>query len=262
MSVAEVDYTSVDSLVKALRGLDAVVSAVNNKAIGSQKVAIDASIQAGVRRYIPADWGALTTDPEAQKLPVHALSVDIQNYLKEKAQSGQLEYTIFATGPFLDLLISFPFAFDYANQKAELYDDGKHPFSTTTTANIGQAVAGALKNPESTKNRVIRIHDIVVTQAKLVALAKKYSPPGAKWTETSLDGDAELQKILDSIKTEGLDAPKAMALTKAALLSGKYAAEYKPVDNELVGLGFMTEEDLDALFAEKYKSNGASEVQE
>lgn len=251
----EVDYSSVDSLAKAFHGQDVVISTVDAEAVSAQKIVIDACIQAGVRRYIPSDWGALSTDLKAQELPPHAPWVEIQKYLKAKAQSRQLEYTIFATGPFLDWIILSSFAFDYANRIAKLYDDGNHPFSTTSVASIGRAVAGALKNAEATKNRVVHIHDIVVTQAKLVALAKKYSPQAAKWTESSVDSQAELQKLLGSLEKDGMDVPKLIATITVAIQCGKYEAEYKIVDNELVGLGFMTEEDLDALFAEKIKRN-------
>ncbi|KAH1551310.1 hypothetical protein LV164_001336 [Aspergillus fumigatus] len=71
VAVVEVDYTSIDSLEHALP--------------------IDASIQAGVKRFIPADFGALTTAPEAQGLPVRARPVEIQNYLKGKARLGEVE---------------------------------------------------------------------------------------------------------------------------------------------------------------------------
>jgi hypothetical protein len=246
VEVAQVDYSSVDSLVRALRGQDAVVSTVGAEAISGQKLVIDASIQAGVKRYIPSDWGALTTDPEAQALPVHAPVVEIQKYLAEKARSGDLEYTIFSTGPFLDFVISVPFAVDFANRIVELYDNGEHPFSTTSVASIGKAVVGALRNAEATKNRVLFVHDIVLTQAKLLALGKKHTALGEKWTENAVDSQAELQKVMDSIAKDGLDMPKSVALLKAALLSGKYAAEYKSVDNELLGLGLLTEEELEA----------------
>ena len=252
VEVVEVDYLSTDSLVRALRNQDAVVNTVTTEAVHGQKLVIDASIQAGVKRYIPSDWGALSTDPTVKELPVYAPMSDIQDYVAEKARLGQLEFTIFSTGAFLETVISMPFAFDFANRTAEVYDNGKHPFSTTSLASIGRAVAGGLRNAEATKNRVVYIHDLVVTQAQLVALAKKYSPPGEKWTETAVDSEAEFQKILSVIHSRGADFQTFVALLKAALFSGKFAAKYKHVDNELLGLGYFTEEDLDAKFAAKF----------
>ncbi|KIW11464.1 hypothetical protein PV08_10764 [Exophiala spinifera] len=251
VKVDRVDYSSVESLATALRGQDAVVSTVGPGALSSQKLTIEACILAGVKRYIPSDYGAITTDPKAQTLPINRSTVEIQQYLAEKARSGDLEYTVLATGPFLDLLISWPFAVDFQNRSVELFDGGVHPFSTTRLATIGKAIAGVLRNTEATKNRVVYVHDIVLTQAKILALAKKYSAPGEKWTETVVDSQTELDKALDGIAKGGLDQRKSMALIKAALFSGKYATEYKSVDNELLGLGFLSEEELDAMFAAK-----------
>lgn len=39
-----------------------------------------------------------------------------------------------------------------------------------------------------------------------------------------------------------------LGLLKAAVFSGKYPSEYKTVDNELLGLGIMGEEELEAMF--------------
>lgn len=249
--VAEVDYASLDSLVNALKGKSTVVSTLNGDAILGQKLIIDAAIQAGVQRFIPADFGSLTTHPEAQKLPVHYPLVQIQKYLTEKAEKGEIEYTIFSTGPFLDLILSFPFAFDYANKKAELISNGQHPFSTTTTVTIGKAVARALKDPQATKNRNIFIHDIVTTQAKLVALAKTHSPPGVQWTETNVDARVELKKLLDDVAKVRINHYTAVGLLRAAIFSGQYPSEYKTVDNEHFQLGFWVEDDLDKLVASK-----------
>lgn len=249
VKLIQVDYSSIDSLVAGLRGQDAVVSTVGAPALGGQKVVIDSCIKAGVKRYIPCDWGAITTDPAAESLPINAISVDIQRYLKQKAQSGELEYTVFAVGPFLDYLISVPFAVDFQNHTVDLYDNGVHPFSTTSVSSIGKAVAGALKNASATRNRVVHIHDIVLTQGKILALAKKYSAPGVKWTENAVDASKEFNKTLEDIERKGLDFQKSIVLLKAALFSGKFAAEYKVVDNDLVGLPTLSNSEFEKIFA-------------
>jgi hypothetical protein len=204
-----------------------------------------------VKRFIPADFGSLSTDPSAKDLPVHLLTAQIRQYLAEKAESGQIEWTVFSNGFFLELIFSFPFVFDYPNRKVELIDNGENPFSVTTVASIGKAVANALKDPEGTKNRIIYIHDLTVTQAQLLRLVKKHSPPEPAWTETKLDSAEELQKGLEGFAREGFNIEIAAGLLRAALLSGKYASAYKNVENERFGLGLWTEKELDAYVASK-----------
>lgn len=246
VSVAEVDYHSNDSLVRALQGQDAVVSTVNLEAVLDQKQVIDAAIVAGVKRFIPADFGALSTDPKAQSLPVDHALVQIQQYLADKARSTNLEYTVFATGPFLDLLFAVPFVLDFPNRSIQLYGDGTAPFSTTTVASIGRAIVRSLKTPGATKNRVVYIHDLVLSQAKSLEVAKKLTP-GKTWTETTVDAQVDLQKHLDDLDTGKWTMEKTIGVRKATICGGGYKARYENVDNELLGLGFMSDEEFEEM---------------
>lgn len=251
--VAEVDYSSLSSLTEAMKGKDVVICTITSSAIPEQKVIIDAAIQAGVKRFIPADFGALSTDPGAKDLPIHVSVTQIRQYLSEKAEDGQIDYTVFSNGLFLELIFSFPFVFDYANRKVELIDNGENPFSVTTVASIGKVVANALKNPEGTKNRIIFIHDMTVTQAQLVRLVKKHSSPEPAWTETKLDSAVELQKSLEGFARDGFNMEHAAGLLRSALLGGKYASAYRNVENERFGLELWTEKELDAFVASKIR---------
>ncbi|KAI8219130.1 hypothetical protein K4K55_012339 [Colletotrichum sp. SAR 10_96] len=253
---ATVDYSSVDDLAAALRGQDAVVSTVSKGGLLTQNTVIDASIKAGVKRYIPSDWGTFTTDPKAQRelVPVLGPMLDVQRYLAEKARTGEIEHTIFSVGAFLDFLTTVPVAFDYASKTVELWDGGRHRLSTTSVSSIGKAVAGALKNPGATKNRNIKVHELVVTQRQLYELAKKYSPPGTEWKEIELEGEAAFAEALNGVKEDPYNEGKIMGAIKAGVLSGRYESAYEQGDNELVGVPFLTEADLEARFAAVYKS--------
>ncbi|KAL2847742.1 hypothetical protein BJY01DRAFT_234143 [Aspergillus pseudoustus] len=246
VAIKEVDYSSIESLKAALEGHDVVVSTLNPGGIPLQKTAIDASIAVGVRRFIPADFGSITTDPEAQNLPVLGHVVAIQKYLAEKANAGDIEWTIFAVGGFLELLFTKPVAVDFEKRTATLFDGGDHPVSVSSTATVGKAIAGALKKPEETKNRVVHVHDIILTQRKVLELAKKLDP-GRTWTETALDGSAELESHLQRLRSEGMSPAIFAGIFRAALFSGKYGTAYHNVDNDLLGLGFKTDEEVERL---------------
>ncbi|GAB1213364.1 hypothetical protein ATERTT37_002513 [Aspergillus terreus] len=251
-----VDYTSIDSLASALQNQDAVVATLGGAGILGQKVIIDACIKAGVKRYIPSDWGSITTDPRARYLPTNHHSVEIQDYLKEKAQKGELEYTILSVGGFLDLLLDMPFLLDLSASSVEYFDKGQHPFSVTTLNGVGKALVGALNASAQTKNRNIFIHQAVVTQAKIVSIVKKHSSPGRQWHETYVDAETKFKEGLDlSTKNPG-DFRSVMALLKAALLSGKFNSAYSTVDNSLVDLPMLGDEELENLVAGKLREKG------
>lgn len=244
-----VDYNDKQSLVNVLKGQDAVVSTVAMEAILTQKVIIDAAIQAGVRRFIPSDFGSLTTNPEASRLPHHVPMVEIQDYLQSK--SDKIEYTIFSIGAFTDFLVGYGAAFDWENKTAQVWGDGTSRISTTSLNGAARAVVGALKNPEPTKNKNVFVHELVVTQSQLVNLAKKYSPQ-TEWTITKIDDpEAEFDRLLAVVRKQP-EVPNIIALVKASLLSGKFQGYYKTVDNDLVGLPLLSEKDLEARFVEAY----------
>ncbi|CAN9221821.1 unnamed protein product [Alternaria alternata] len=121
---AVVDYNSIDSLEAAFRGQDAIVSTVGMEAIPGQKLVIDAAIKAGVKRFIPSDFGALTTDPNASHFPHHRGMIDIQNYLHAKADAGLIEYTILFVGAFTEFLGS-DLLIDWQHKRVEIWGGGR-----------------------------------------------------------------------------------------------------------------------------------------
>ncbi|KAG8162222.1 hypothetical protein KVR01_007987 [Diaporthe batatas] len=247
--VLAVDYADKQSLVKALSGQDAVVSTVASEARPAQKLMIDAAIETGVRRFIPTDFGSLTTHPAASDFPHHIDMVDIQQYLKSK--SHDIEHTIFSIGGFTEFIINYNLFFDWEHKTAEVWADGSSGISTTSLHGIGRAIVGALKNPEPTKNKNLFLHELVVTQSQLISLAKKYSP-GADWTITQVsDPLAEFYR-LEAIAKEDPSFPNTMDFLKATVMSGKFQAYYQEVDNELVGLPLLSEKDFELKFAQVY----------
>ncbi|KAJ5598724.1 hypothetical protein N7537_008808 [Penicillium hordei] len=256
VSTSAVDYSSIDSLVSALQNQDVVVATLGAAAILGQKVIIDACIKAGVKRYIPSDWGSITTDPTARHLPTNYPFVQIQDYLKEKAQKGELEYTILSTGGFFDGILDVPFLLDLSTSSVEYFDEGQHPFSVTTLDGVGKAVVGALKVPAQTKNRNIFVHQALITQVKMVSIVKKYSTSGRQWQETYVNGETKFNESLDLATKNPGDFGFIMGLLKAMALSGKFNSAYSTVDNDLVGLPILSDEELENLVVSKLREKG------
>jgi hypothetical protein len=88
--------------VKALQGQDAVVSALGFEGLPTEKAIIDAAIEAGVKRFMPSEFGMDNTNPVSQNLsPVFKLKAGIIEYLKSKEGTG-LTWTAVPTGMWLD----------------------------------------------------------------------------------------------------------------------------------------------------------------
>lgn len=239
VKAVQVDYSSVESIASALKGRDAVVVSITTEMVPIQKTIIDGSIFAGVKRFIPSDFGSLNMDPKASWIPLYQPFIQIQDYLKQKAESGEIEYTFFAVGPFLEYVFGSPLFVDCGQKTVQIFGNGDQRISTTSIAGIGKAIVGALSEPEKTKNRLLHVHEAVVTQRGILELAKKASP-GSEWHETFIDPKVEFQSALKSFEETPADFSLVFRLLKAGMLSGDYASEYTDVDNDLVGLPLLS----------------------
>jgi hypothetical protein len=245
---AVVDYNSIDSLEAAFRGQDAIVSTVSMEDIPGQKLVIDAAIKAGVKRFIPSDFGALTTDPNASHFPHHLGMIGIQRYLHAKADAGLIENTVLSIGAFTEFLGS-DLLIDWQHKRAEIWGDGRALVSTTSLAATGKAVASALRNLEVTKNRNVFVHEYAVSQEQYLDMAKKYAKPETKWSVVKIeDAETELDRRAGVLREQS-DMASIFSFIKGTLLSGKYSSHYKHTDNSLVGLEELSEPEFEAKVA-------------
>lgn len=94
----------MDDVAKAFLGQDAVVSTIATSAVGGQDVFADAAIVAGVKRYIPSEFGINTRKLQGEVLGKMLKSkIAHVDYLIEKAKSyPSFTWTGLATGLFFD----------------------------------------------------------------------------------------------------------------------------------------------------------------
>ncbi|KZL80148.1 oxidoreductase -like protein [Colletotrichum incanum] len=104
LSVKEVEFHSVESLRPALLGVEVVVSCLATLAIDSQNPLIDASVAAGVKRFISAEFGMDSWNDLCAQLPVCAPKVAVQKYLMQKFELHPgFTFTAIANGFLLEL---------------------------------------------------------------------------------------------------------------------------------------------------------------
>jgi hypothetical protein len=253
VKVVEVDFTSVESLTAALKGIDGLVSTVAATAIENQTILIDAAVAAGVKRFIPCEYGSCTTNPKVAALPIYAPMFKIKKYLAEQAAGGKLTWTVLACGAFLEFVFGGPMFLDFANHKATLYDKGDNRISSTSLPNVGKAIAGIFKELEATKNRIVRVSQVILTQNQLLSIAEELRPD-IKWEISEVQPSAVLKEGLDEIQAGNFSMPAMMKILKGTVAAGDaYGAAYDETDNELLGIKELTEDDIKQLVAEKLK---------
>ena len=90
-----------DDYVQALKGQDAVVSGLGFEGKPLEKAIIDAAIEAGIKRFLPNEYGVDNTNPVSSELsPVFKRKAEIIEYLKSEATG--MTWTAVPTGMWLE----------------------------------------------------------------------------------------------------------------------------------------------------------------
>ncbi|KAI8270037.1 Isoflavone reductase-like protein P3 [Colletotrichum sp. SAR11_239] len=173
---AEADYESLESLTAAFRGFDAVVCTLPGHLEALLLRILDAAIAAGVRRFIPSEFGSDHRQPAAHSVPLSASKIKVDNTLQKAASEGRIEYTSIIGGPWIEWIMTFEEGMSIPERKFFIHDGGDIPFGLTTRKAFGDAVAGALRHPEETKNQIYTIEVINLTQNRILQLVKEALP--------------------------------------------------------------------------------------
>lgn len=171
IKVAQIDYDSPESLVKALENQDAVVSTLNHDLDKPQIALIDASIKAGVKRFIPSEYGADASIQEVRDVPYLRGKGIVQDYI---VKSG-LSYTFLYTGTFLEWGLK-GFFLNPDTADAHVWNRGDIRIGTTLLSDVGLAIVNTLLKPSETENRHLYVASRVTTQNEVLAAVRETHP--------------------------------------------------------------------------------------
>ncbi|KAF2122631.1 oxidoreductase CipA-like protein [Lophiotrema nucula] len=252
LTIKEVDFTSAKSITPVLDGVEVVISCLATSAIGSQNPLIDAAVLAGVKRFIPAEFGMDSLNPLCVQLPVCAPKATTQAYLNAKVKENpEFSWTAIANGWFLDWCLKEKLIADMEERQATLYNGGDVPFSVTLLADVAIGVLGVINHQAETANRVVYIQSTFVTQNKLIGIAKSIDG-GKEWKTSVKSTEQVLEESYEALEKgdsgEALTAELGFCLV--GCLSSEYGCDFSAhLDNDLLGLKEMSEEELEEVVA-------------
>ncbi|RAH47335.1 aromatic alcohol reductase [Aspergillus brunneoviolaceus CBS 621.78] len=225
-----------EDLIKAFQGQDAVVNAITSFSVAEQLKFIDAAITAGVKRFVPSEYGLDNNTPAAQELsPVFKDKGQVQAYLRSKEADG-LTWTAIACGMWIGWSLRNNFlGLDYSNRTMTLTDDGTGKFSTTTLDNTALTLNRILLNPSSTANQIVFTSDFATSQKELVETIERLT--GEQWQRKSIN-TKELIPTLKAAWEQG-DAFAGYGLINIGFTQGEYSGHFEPVQpvrNKELGL--------------------------
>lgn len=251
--IVEVDYSSPAELESALKGQDAVICTFGAAGKDAQKLLTDAAVKAGVKRFLPSEFGSNLADSRTKSYPAFGDKIKAQHQLDSAAkQNPEFSYTLIYNGPFLDWAITtFPFLINIKARSAEIFDTGNVAFSTTRLSTVGIAVAAALRSPEATKNRALYIHDAVITQNQLLARAEE--KVGSKFTVVHTDSDKlERETWAKSSDPSANHRDWVYAFVKLSIW-GKCGSYFRTTDNKILGIAELGGTELSKVLDELFE---------
>ncbi|KAJ2808613.1 hypothetical protein H4R20_000772 [Coemansia guatemalensis] len=157
VEVVEYEDKTADAFGQAFADIDIVLSAVGLAGVLEQIPMIDGAIQAGVRWFIPSEFGVAHYSSVWMpfKCPLAAKST-IEQYLAEKARPKGLAYTIVYTGLALDYLDPRSLGLKVNKNAATLVGRGGTPITFTAIADVIRLVVEIVQRPKEMQNRTIR----------------------------------------------------------------------------------------------------------
>lgn len=241
MQVQVVDYNSLDSLVTALKGHDAVVNTLSVGLV-PQEIhlrLVEAAQAAGVQRFIPSEFGCDTSNPLTSQLPVFGDKVAVIQKLQEISKQGSaFTWTAVISGPFFDWGLQRGFIINLKGPSTRIFDGGDVPASSTTLAGVGRAVAGVLKHPEETKNRHVFVEEVQFTQNQLLKLSGNEDKIQREAVKTE-DLEKQAYEALKQSPPDG--STFATNLILRAVYGDGYGSLFTKTDNELLGVQKLSE---------------------
>ncbi|KAF2272910.1 NAD(P)-binding protein, partial [Westerdykella ornata] len=185
--VLRADYSSLDSLTAAFKDQDAVVSLVGPAFLAKQTILVDAAIAAGVKLFLPSEYGSDTADERLREVvPMFEVKKNIVDYLKQR--EDKISWSAVIVGGFFDWGITSTFlGFNASTKTATLVDNGTVPFTTTNTTTIARALIAILSNPSVARNQYVYISSFTPTGADILAAAERIT--GAQWTVKHVSSD-------------------------------------------------------------------------
>jgi hypothetical protein len=160
-----------DDLVSIFKGQDAVVVTTSGSLINLQKKLALAAAEAGVQRFIPADFGSVDSESENARslVPLYVAKRNLRLYLQSLAEEHpSFSWTALVCGHFFDMSLEFMHIWA-KTRTIDFLDGGDIKASASSLKQVGKATARILlyaDKPE-TKNRILYMQSFCKTQKEI-----------------------------------------------------------------------------------------------
>ncbi|BGP01619.1 hypothetical protein NBRC10513v2_005259 [Rhodotorula toruloides] len=179
------DFDNVEELAEKLKGVEAVVSALNGPGIDAQYKILDACAEAGVKRFLPSEYGSehpwrKPGDEWTHTHPYFDIKARFKEYmyLHPAMVSGKMTYTIVGVGDLYDQPTE-NYWIAWAQQKLPdtyvfpVVADPSSKYEITSIQDMAQYIAALLARPSLSKDSHLNFVSDVVSQQEIADMLKE-----------------------------------------------------------------------------------------
>ncbi|CUA78285.1 hypothetical protein RSOLAG22IIIB_13039 [Rhizoctonia solani] len=167
-SLHAISYEDESSIVKALQGVDVLVSTVAGAALVSAQVPlIKAAKAASVKLFFPSEYGSVFEDTSNPSPVIQAKKTVIKT-----AQDVGLPYAALSNGGFPEYCFIPPLGYNFAQKKVTVWGDGNAKSTWTTVHSVADWLANVLKIVpiSQLENKHLRIQGNVASANEVIKL--------------------------------------------------------------------------------------------
>lgn len=239
LSVVVGDVTNAEDVANAykIEKPDTVISALGRGALTIQTKLIElAEASESVKWVFPSEYGTdIEHNAKSPNEKPHQNKLALRKYIRENVK--KLHVTYLVTGPYFDMWVSARTnpkmgGFDPANKEAFVINDGEGRVGFCTMPDVGKFLVAALRHPEASFDKALKVQSFVVTPNQVLAEYEKQTG-GDKWIVTHVP-IAELEALEAKAWAEGSPTATGFTLRRIWAEGGTL---YEKNDNELIGVG-------------------------
>ncbi|KAF2136379.1 uncharacterized protein K452DRAFT_292465 [Aplosporella prunicola CBS 121167] len=214
----DLNKLSREGLTRDLKGVDALVSALNGKALEAQPTIQDAAAGAGVKRYYPSEYGMHNIyrkpgDPQGYVHPMWDLKARLNEHvvLHPAILEGKMTYTVIGCGDFYNQdreTVWCPWTQkDVKEYTLHIIGDPDAKAQYTHLDDFASYLVATLCEPDKSENAYLNFPSDTISHNEIAALLEKYT---GKPVKRDIYPEEEMHKII----ADPSKAPKE--LTKSA----------------------------------------------
>jgi hypothetical protein len=211
------DFTP-KSLQDAFTGYDIAICTVAGGDFEFQVRIVDALLAAGVKKFIPHEFGHNTLNPGIRaRIPAYAGRAKVLEHLQNNISkaSPDFDWVGIATGYTLDKsLINGDMGFDMQWHSATVHGTGDEPFAVSSLERVGNVIRSVCQHWGEIKRHYIYAAGVVTSAKEVVAAAEDAT--GQKWTVDNNNVQDSIREGVTRIERGFPDA--GMALLERSVL--------------------------------------------